>query len=463
MMLSLGRRSAPWTLVNELSALLRLAGPLIAAHAGYQLMSFVDSAMVGRLGDVPLASVGIGNSIFVAITLAGAGCVFGMDALVSQAVGGAREAEARCILWQGLRVAAVAGVPLTLVLATAPMGLEWAGVDPATAASTRHFLWARLPNLGAFLAYAAYRSYLQAHGRTRAIVVATIAANVVNALGNAILVYGDGALIAVGLPGLGLPALGVTGSGLATSLAALVALAILASDSAALPVSHQADDRRLVPAIVRKIFRLGFPVGFQLFAEVGILAVIGILAGRMGANAAAGHQVALTLEALTFTVTLGIANATMVRVGWAVGRRSAPWTVRRAGFSGLAVAAAFMALCALAFLLAPASIARLITDDPAIIATAVPLVMIAGAFQIFDGAQVVAAGALRGGGDSRTPFAATVVGHYLIGLPVAAFLGFGASLGTVGLWWGMCAGLAAVALILVPRFAWLSSRAIDLA
>lgn len=461
MTLNFAQRTAPWTIADELRALLRLATPLVAAHAGYQLMSLVDSAMVGRLGDAALAGVGIGNSIFVALTLAGAGCVFGMDALVTQAVGAGRETDARRILFQGLRVAAITSLPLTIALALAPMGLAWAGVDEATAANTRYFLWARLPNLGGFLVFAAYRSYLQAHGRTRPIVIATIIANLVNVVGNAVLVFGDGAFRALGLPGLGLPALGVTGSGLATSLAAVAALAVLIFAAAALPVRREIGDRRAAPGVVMKIFRLGLPIGFQLFAEIGILAIIGIFAGRLGANAAAGHQVALTLEAMTFTVTLGIANATMVRVGWAVGQRREPRAVRGAGFTGLVFAAVFMAACAVVFLVAPAGIAPLITNDPAIIATAVPLLMIAGAFQLFDGAQVVAAGALRGAGDSRTPFLATLIGHYAVGLPAAAYLAFGAGLGTIGLWWGMCAGLASVALILVPRFAWLSSRPVD--
>jgi MATE family multidrug resistance protein len=210
---------------------------------------------------------------------------------------------------------------------------------------------------------------------------------------------------------------------------------------------------------VRRVLALGVPIGLQMLAEVGAFAIASVLVGRLGPTAAAGHQVALTLASFTFTVSLGVASATAVLVGRAVGRDDAPGA-RRAGFAGLAASAAFMSCSAAAFFFAPTALARILTDQPDVLAVAGPLVRIAAFFQLSDGAQVTAAAALRGAGDTRTPQIANVVGHYLVGLPLAVGLGFAAGWGVGGIWWGLSAGLTFVAIALMARFHVLSKRPI---
>jgi len=148
-----------------------------------------------------------------------------------------------------------------------------------------------------------------------------------------------------------------------------------------------------------------------------------------------------------------------VRVGWAVGARD-PLAARRSGLTAIAAGAAIMSLSGLAFLLFPREVARLVTDDPDVLALAAPLLSVAAVFQLSDGVQGVSAGVLRGAADTRFTFAANMVGHWVVGLPVALALGFGAGLGVVGLWWGLCAGLSAVAIALLVRFARISARGI---
>jgi MATE family multidrug resistance protein len=422
-------------------------------------MSFVDTAMVGRLGPASLGGVGIGNGILFAFMVFGLGCVLGIEPLVSQALGAGEEARARRVFWQGIRVSATVGAPLTVLVAVAPQVLAPVGVDPETASEVQKYLFGRLPNVIPFLAFAAARAYLQAKTVTRPIVISMIAANVANFLGNAILIFGDEALEAVGLPAIGLPALGVFGAGLSSSLAALLSLWILARAIQGLPAPPDPARRALDPALRRTILHLGSRIGFQFLAEVGVFALASVLAGAIGKQAAAAHQVAITLASFTFCVALGIGAATSVRVGFHVGRGDTPGA-RLAGFTGLSLAAGFMTLSALTFLAIPAPLAAILTDDPAVLRAAVPLVMIAAVFQLSDGAQAVAAGALRGAGDAQPPLLANVAGHYAVGLPIAVGLGFGADLGAAGIWWGLCAGLTAVGVALILRFAVLSSRPI---
>jgi MATE family multidrug resistance protein len=194
-------------------------------------------------------------------------------------------------------------------------------------------------------------------------------------------------------------------------------------------------------------------------AEVGIFALVGFLAARLGALPLASHQLAISLASLTFTVAVGFGNAGSVRVGWAVGARDREGA-RRAGLAAFGAGAAFMALAALVFLALPGAVARLMTDDPAVIAAAVPLLRVAAVFQISDGIQAVGAGVLRGAGETRFTFLANVVGHWAIGFPAAVLLGFGAGAGVTGLWWGFVLGLSAVGAALFGRFVRISAREI---
>jgi len=192
------------------------------------------------------------------------------------------------------------------------------------------------------------------------------------------------------------------------------------------------------------------PIGIQTWLEFGVFATSGLLMGLMGAIAVASHQVALQFASLTFMVPLGIAQATSVLVGQAVGRADAP-AARRAAGAGLVTGAAFMALAAVPLLAVPEPLARAFSDDAVVVAAAALLLPIAGVFQVFDGLQVVAAGALRGIGDTRIPMVMALVGFWLVGLPVCVALGFGLDLGPTGIWWGLATGLGVVAVLLLVR------------
>jgi MATE family multidrug resistance protein len=214
-----------------------------------------------------------------------------------------------------------------------------------------------------------------------------------------------------------------------------------------------------VPEELRTAFRIGLPLGLQMGAEVGIFALVGLLAGRLGPNDLAAHHIALTLAAFTFTVAVGVGAAGSVRVGHAIGAGDGPGT-RRAGLVAFTAGAAFMACGALTFWLFPAQLASLFTNKPEVILASIPLLAVAAVFQISDGTQAVGAGVLRGAADTRFAFIANLLGHWFIGLPVAVYLGFQLSMGIVGLWWGLCAGLTVVACLLLIRFLRISARGI---
>jgi MATE family multidrug resistance protein len=187
-----------------------------------------------------------------------------------------------------------------------------------------------------------------------------------------------------------------------------------------------------------------------MLVEFGAFAAIGLLMGWLGTVALAGHQIALNLASLTFMVPLGVAQATAVLVGRAVGRGD-PSAARRSAGAGLSAGATFMSATAVVFLTTPGLLARLYTDEPEVLAVAAALIPLAGVFQIFDGLQVVGSAVLRGVGDTRAPMVVNVLGFWLVGMPISILLGFTLGGGPVGLWWGLVGGLAAVAVFLLAR------------
>ncbi len=437
---------------TELGELGRLAGPIILGFAGNQLLGIVDTAMVGRLRAADLAGTAVGAGIFFAITCFGLGAVLGIDPLLTQAVGAEEGARVEAIRRRAVSLTLWLTPPIMLALAIMPSLLDRFGVEGPTTQAASRFLWGRLPSVLPFLLFAVYRAYLQSRKVTTPIVVASVVANVVNVIANLLLIFGDGSLVRLGLPRVGLPALGVLGSGLASTLAQLAMLLVVLNAARKLaPLPGEGD------AVVthRHILRIGLPIGLTLTAEVGAFAIAGVLAARLGPHAAAGHQIAITLASMTFVVTLGLGSATTVRIGHAVGRRDSS-QARLTGLVGFGAGVVFMSLSALSFVLFARPLAGLLSDKPDVLAAAVPLIHIAAFFQISDGAQAVGAGALRGIGDTRFIQYANIVGHYLVGLPLAAFFAFAAGKAERGLWWGLSAGLTAVAIALFFRFQRLS-------
>jgi len=438
-------------LMGELRDLATLGIPITLSFVGNQLLGFVDTAMVGRLDATSLAAVGIGNAIYFTLTIVGMGVVTGMDPLVSQAAGAGEFDRARAVLWQAVRIALLASLPCMAAVVIASAFVHRIGIDAATSAQVFRFILGRLPNTVTFFVVTAARIYLQAIGKTRSIIWSAVWANVFNVIFNWFFIYGDEGLAELGLPRVGMPALGVLGSGISSSLASLASVIILYRAVFKVGAAPTAADKRRDPATMRSILRLGGPIGMHYVAEVGAFSVAGIFAGWLGPTVTAGHQVALSLASMSFIFALGLSNASSVRVGRAIGRGDAEGA-RRAGVVGIIAGMAVMGVFAILFAIAPWSCARILSDKADILAAAVPLLQIAAVFQLADAAQVAAAAALRGAGDTRPAQVANMLGYYTLGLPLALVLGFWLKLGAVGIWWGLTVALFVIGTALTIRF-----------
>ncbi|MFA6031079.1 MAG: MATE family efflux transporter [Elusimicrobiota bacterium] len=422
----------------ELRSVVHLAAPIALMQTGMVLYGTVDTLMVGRLGPEAIAVVGISGSTYFMLFIVAMGLLLGIDPLSSRAHGEGKPERCVEVLVHAAALALLAALPVFLALGQADRLFALIGVQASVAESAARYLrvlrWAMFPGL----LFAACRHFLQSQSITRPQLFAVIAGNVLNALLVWALVFGR----------WGAPALGVLGAAWATLGASI--LSLLVAGTAALRRIRHSRFRwgGWRPELFTELLHVGVPAGLQLLVEVAAFSMATMLCGRIGAAAAAAHQITLNLASLTYMIPLGLSHAAAVRVGQGLGK-GRPLEAARSGWAALAVGASFMALMSALFVLFPRAILGLYTSDPVVLGIGGGLLMVAAFFQVFDATQIVLTGALRGLGETRTPFLVNLAGHWCVGLPVGAWLAFGAGLGALGLWIGLCTGLCLVALSLL--------------
>ncbi|HSN53570.1 MAG TPA: MATE family efflux transporter [Candidatus Sulfomarinibacteraceae bacterium] len=425
----------------DLEAMIRLAVPVVIVQVGMMLFGVVDTMVVGRLSSQALAAVALGHIAVITVSSFGVGVLLGLDPLLNQALGARDQASFRRSVQRGFAISVGLMVPSAAILVPIGPILSLLGQPPEIVPLAAAYAHISIPGLLPFYCWVVLRLTLQAMGRLRPIVATVIAVNLFNLVADWVLVFGAGPI----------PQLGPLGSAWASTIArTLLFVILLVVDRWDLWPLLRFDREafRLQPLL--RTVRLGVPIGFQLQLEIVAFTVIALLMGGMGTTVMAAHQVAINLASLTFMVPLGVAQATAVRVGNAIGAGNSDGA-RRAASSGLLLGAGFMALTAVLFIGLPGGLARAYTSVDEVRFLAATLIPIAGFFQVFDGLQVVSAGVLRGAGDTRAPLVINLVGFWLIGLPASLLLGFTFGLGPQGLWWGLVVGLGAVGFILLGR------------
>ena len=430
---------------TEIRPMLRLAAPLAMAELGWMAMGFVDTVMAGRLGAAAIGAGSLGSMLFYPIAICGTGMLAGMDTLVSQAFGAKDDTACRRTLVQGLWIGiGVAPIVALLLALTIPL-LRAVGTNPRVMALLGPFVHALLWGVLPLLFYTAFRRYLQAMNIVKPITFAVVSANLLNFAGNWLFMYGN----------WGAPRLGLQGSGYSTSISRVyIALVLLIA-----VLRHERKHSHLHPRVswrpqwtlIRRLLALGFPSAMQILAEGAVFGIVTVMAARFDEVSLAAHSIAVNVISVTFMVPLGISSAAAVRVGQAVGRKS-PQGIAVSGWTALLLGAGFMGAAGLALAFVPRWIARLYTGEAAVIAAGAALLRIAALFEIFDGLQVVATGALRGLGDTHTPALAHLAGYWVLGIPIAWTLCFTYGWGVTGIWIGLTAALIAIGLVLLAAW-----------
>jgi MATE family multidrug resistance protein len=418
--------------------MVRLALPLVFAEIGWMAMGVEDTMFVGRVSAQAIGAVGLGTMLFYGIGIFAGGLLLGLDTLVSQSFGAGDRDDCRHSLISGVWLSLfMIPIVMGLIGALIPLLAAW-GIDPGVMRVTQPYL--RVLNYSApfLVLFFGFRRYLQSMNIARPIMIILLTANLVNIFCNWVFVFGN----------LGAPMMGAEGAGWATFLsraymATALGVIIWTNDPRLPHVSWKPDFGR-----IKKLLRLGMPAAGQMGLETGVFAAVTVLIGKLGATALAGNQIALQTVSMTYMVPLGISSAAAVRVGHAIGRGDGEG-MARAGWTALGLGGAVMSCAALILLIFPYWIARLFTPEADVIAAGMLLLRIAAFFQLFDGLQVVATGALRGAGDTRTPMFCHFTGYWVIGLPLGWLLCFRYGIGAPGLWVGLSVGLVVIGVVLV--------------
>jgi len=435
---------------SDARATLRLSYPIIIGQLGIVLMGVADTVMVGKLGAANLGAAGIANSVFFVIAVIGMGTL----SVVAPQVATARESGDRLacsrLLRSAIRLSLVMSLALGSVLFLLQQNFDIFRQKPEIDALATDYLLIITTSMLPMLLFMAVKQFADGLSHTRVAMYTTVAGLLINVFLNWLFIFGK----------WGFPAWGLNGAGVATLLSRIIMAALMfiyvwkaplfRDYVQALPLHD-----RLAP-LVKKMFRLGLPGGFQFFFEVAAFSGAAVIIGWLGKYPLAAHQVAINLASVTYMMASGFSAAGAIRVGEAVGMGSRQ-RVLQAGTVALAMSGGFMALCCLIFLSINQELVALYISDPQVASIASSLVIIAGFFQLSDGIQVVGLGILRGIADVNIPTVITLFAYWIIGLPVGYLLGFSLGMNVQGIWIGLLIGLSVSAILLTVRFYRLST------
>ncbi len=443
-------RTSNWR--EEIRELLKLAGPLIVNNLSIAGMQFADAVMAGRLGAESLAAVAVGASVWFFGFALCLGVMMAISPIAARHYGAGNPELIGRYTRQGMYLGLGIGVVL-IALAGVTVGplLLQIGVDDSFRELTVGYVKAIIWGGPAIFVFLALRFTTEGIGRTRPIMYASIFSLVCNVFLNYVFMFGH----------FGAPALGAVGCGIASAITMWLLMIVLATYMMMSPsyaplkiFSRMAPVR---PDVLKEIIVLGVPIAITITAEAGLFNAVSILMGTRGAAIAAAHQVAINFAATMFMVPLALSSAITVRVGHALGSGNSE-AARYSGALGIVICAAFMTVSAAFLLVFRDAVVSLYTNDPSVTAIAISMLLMAAIFQVADGVQIGAAGALRGYKDTRMPMFINIVAFWVIAFPLAYLATVTYRLAPAYTWGGFVAGLSAAAILLTWRYARVSRK-----
>jgi multidrug resistance protein, MATE family len=445
MSIQLGRIGA------DARTLLRLGGPLIVNNLATAGMTFADTVMAGQLGARELAGLAVGVSYYTLPYLLGMGVLMGLAPAVAHAYGAEQDQRIGMYTRQTLWLVLALSVVMVALLWQARWVLPIIGINEEILPIAIDYCEAVSWGLPAAFGFFALRFTSEGIGRTRPIMYIALLGLVLNVLGNWLLIYGK----------FGLPRMGAIGCAVATAISLWCMLIVLFIHMRRNRAYRAYEIFRRIEAPNRpalfELARIGVPIAGSLLCEGGLFIAAALLMGTMSPTIAAAHQIALNYASFMFMLPLAVNSATVVHVGHRLGAGD-PQHARRAGFVGIGLCGGIMVVSALVIVIANDQIAHLYTRDPAVRELAASLLLMAAIFQVSDGLQVGAAGALRGYKDTTAALLICFVAYWMVGFPLAYLLGVDRGLGPLYVWVGLIAGLSVAALLLNWRFQWLSGK-----
>jgi len=416
---------------------IKLAYPVMIGQLGHIMVSVADTAMVGRVGVIPLAAATFAGTIYHILILFGIGVSYAITPLVASTEESDLERKSR-LLQNALILNIAVSIVLFLISILAFPFLGYFGQEEEVAIAAGPYLIIASSSLIPLMIFQTFRQYSEGLSNTFSPMVISIIANLLNVGFNYILIFGH----------LGFPALGLNGAGYATLIARVIMAFLMFW---ALRKSFDFKRIEISWDRMREMLRIGIPSGLQYVFEVGAFAFAAIMVGWIGASELAAHQIALNISAITYMSATGIAAAATVRIGNQV-RAKDLINLKIAGISCFTLVAIFMATCGVVFIVFNYELVSLYIKDEEVRALSATLLIIAAAFQVSDGLQAVGLGVLRGLTDVKVPTLVTFIAYWLISIPLGYILGFVFDLGIHGVWYALLTGLSIAAILHIYRF-----------
>ena len=431
---------------SHLRPTLDLAYPVMLSQLGHVLVNVCDSMVVGQTGKIPLAAVSLSVSVSTVVMVLGLGLTMGITPLVATADGRRDVPGLGRLLVNGVWLSAGAGLVLALLGLLVPQVLPYLGQPAPVVVLAAPWVKVMFLSFFPLMLFQGFKQFAEGLGLTRQAMLLSVQANLLNAVLCYGLVFGK----------LGMPEMGMMGAAWATFIARVLMAVLMAAYvlvAVRLRPYRQAAALNLRPdaAGLRRLLGLGAPIGVQMTFEMGAFSFSAIMIGWLGATQLAAHQIAINVASVTYMAASGIAAAATIRVGKHVGAHDAPGA-RQAGLMAYLITFGFMSLMGLVLVLGRHHIPHYYNHDPAVVAQAATLLLIAAAFQVSDGLQVVGLGALRGLEDVKVPSVVALLAYWAVALPLGYVLGFRLGWGATGVWVGLLTGLSLVAGVLLLRF-----------
>ena len=432
--------------LQESRSLLKLAGPLIMNNLSIAGMQFADAIMAGQIGASELAAVAVGGSVwFLGFTLC-LGLMMAISPIAARLFGEGKLDLIGRYTRQAIWLAILMGVLFFgFVQLFAGSILAYVGIDIAFLGMATGYVEAIVFGAPAIYVFLAFRFTTEGIGYTRPIMYTSLLALVCNVVLNYAFMFGH----------FGAPALGAVGCGVASAITMWVILIVLGGyiflSARYKPLQIFA---RMAPVrlpVLREIVSLGLPISMTITAEAGLFSAISILIGTRGPAITAAHQIALNFASTMFMIPLAISAATTVRIGQALGARN-PTLARVAGAMGITMCGVFMAFSALLLLVFRDTIVGIYTQDTSVQTIAISLLLMAAIFQVADGVQIGAAGALRGYKDTRVPMVINMISFWLLAFPISYLAAVTYRASPAMIWLGFVIGLSVAAFLLTVRY-----------
>ena len=424
---------------------LYLALPVVLSQVGQVTVHLVDNMMVGHVGTTELAAAAFANNVFMIGMYFGMGITYGITPLVGKAFSRGKFQEVAALLKNGVFTHFAAAIVLTVVMFGIYFTLPLLNQPPEVLNLAKPYFLLLCLSYFPFMLFFSMKQFFEGIGNTKIAMQITLSANVVNVLVNYVLIFGK----------LGFQEMGLVGAGIGTLVSRLFMALLFVVYILKIPKNRKYfEDAHIQVFSIKKviaILKTGIPIGFQIIVELFAFGVGAIMMGWLGEIPLAAHQVAIGLASFTYMISLGISQATTIRVSHQMGVRNYK-SLKMAALASTHLVLAFMLFMGLVFIIARNYLPIMFTVDPAVITIAAGLLIIAAIFQVFDGLQVVMLSTLRGMADVKLPMFIAFFAYLLIGIPTSYILTFVLNFGPQGIWYGYLVGLSTAGILFYFRF-----------